>query len=492
MVKSRKMPVKQLFILTIALFSATVIMCYRTSNPIVLGRRGPDSSVFVYVAKVIINGGMPYRDTFDHKGPLLYLINVLGLIINKDLGLWFIEVANLCIIFVLTYKLSKLVGCNFTQSVIGMITGALVMAYRFDGGNFTEEYACTFILLALDIFAKSFQNDKVSLFEILICGLAFGAVCLLRINMISLWLVMCVGVLLKCVKENKVKYLFKFITYFILGVIIIVAPILLWLGIRGAFNDFINDYFIFNFMYSGASFNDRLVALYVTTSLPDIIISVPIFVILVFRKRKYPNLSLMCFISLILSVGLSVMSGRYFYHYGMAWYPLVLIAIAQFFAEMSSVKVNKKTLISLYSAYICAIICTFNVLIFQYAYSTLKLLVDRVDFDGGEMEEINQIVQIVINETEKNDKITVCGNRDIIYLLSDRESVSKYSYQSPISSVNETILEEYIMDIETLQAKIIVAASSDMTYTYVKPIIEQHYTLVDKINKSEIYVLNHK
>lgn len=50
-----------------------------------------DSSVFRYVAYVMKKGGIPYRDTFDHKGPVLYLINYLGLLINLN-GVWIVEV----------------------------------------------------------------------------------------------------------------------------------------------------------------------------------------------------------------------------------------------------------------------------------------------------------------------------------------------------------------------------------------------------------------
>ena len=34
-----------------------------------------DSSVFQYIGKGILDGMVPYRDAFDHKGPILYLLN---------------------------------------------------------------------------------------------------------------------------------------------------------------------------------------------------------------------------------------------------------------------------------------------------------------------------------------------------------------------------------------------------------------------------------
>ena len=52
---------------------------------------GVDSSVFRTIALQMDEGIMPYRDTFDHKGPLLYLINYVGMKISFNNGIWFIE-----------------------------------------------------------------------------------------------------------------------------------------------------------------------------------------------------------------------------------------------------------------------------------------------------------------------------------------------------------------------------------------------------------------
>ena len=50
-----------------------------------------DSAVFQYIARMILDGKMPYRDVFDHKGPLIYLFNTAGLFISKQIGLWIVE-----------------------------------------------------------------------------------------------------------------------------------------------------------------------------------------------------------------------------------------------------------------------------------------------------------------------------------------------------------------------------------------------------------------
>ena len=65
-----------LFVLAIDSFTATF---------------GVDQSVFVYVAKGILQGEVPYLDRWDHKGPLIYLLNLIGLIIDETWGMWAIQ-----------------------------------------------------------------------------------------------------------------------------------------------------------------------------------------------------------------------------------------------------------------------------------------------------------------------------------------------------------------------------------------------------------------
>ncbi|MBR6650450.1 MAG: hypothetical protein IKL36_03470, partial [Clostridia bacterium] len=141
-----------------------------------------DSSVFLYVARSILNGEVPYRDTFDHKGPLMYLLNVIALSISPEVGLWIVELATLSAAFLIMYKLSCLF-CKNTTSVFVVLSIVPALARYFDGGNLIEEYALPFIAGALYIFTDYFLNNKITKLRLVICGICLGAVLMLRINM---------------------------------------------------------------------------------------------------------------------------------------------------------------------------------------------------------------------------------------------------------------------------------------------------------------------
>lgn len=72
-------------------FMTFLILMYSKQSPWRKAESWTDSSVFKYVALVMSKGGMPYKDTFDHKGPVLYLLNLLGMQFGYMRGIWIVE-----------------------------------------------------------------------------------------------------------------------------------------------------------------------------------------------------------------------------------------------------------------------------------------------------------------------------------------------------------------------------------------------------------------
>lgn len=115
------------------------------------GTPNTDASVFKTVAMYMQKGKMPYRDIFDHKGPLLYIYNWLGNMIAPWKGIWVIEFISLCLCVFTLYKVARLI-CGRGYACIAMLV-VFAPLYEFtDGGNMSEEFALPFIAIALYIF----------------------------------------------------------------------------------------------------------------------------------------------------------------------------------------------------------------------------------------------------------------------------------------------------------------------------------------------------
>ena len=69
---------------------------------------------------------------------------------------------------------------------------------------------------------------------------------------------------------------------------------------------------------------------------------------------------------------------------------------------------------------------------------------------------VQDICDIVSECTCQEDKISVYGNWDIIYVLSKREHATRYSYVYPIAQFMPNIMEEYITSLEKELPSIVV------------------------------------
>jgi hypothetical protein len=105
-----------------------------------------------------------------------------------------------------------------------------------------------------------------------------------------------------------------------------------------------------------------------------------------------------------------------------------------------------------------------------------------------------QLGKFIDNNTNENDSITVLGNNCPVYLFSNRPSVSKYIYQSPIALVNPEIANEYISDvIHRKPALILIPSYDDEQFSSVRdifsPILKMIATDYQECFKSNQYII---
>jgi len=418
-----------------------------------VGVSGTDSSVFQYVARVILDGGMPYRDTFDHKGPLLYLINTAGLLISRWRGIWLVEWAALFASFAMLYKIAR-IKCRRITSLIVMFCSVVPLFAYFEGGNLSEEYAMPFIAAATYIFTDYFVNDRINRFRLIICGLSFGAVCLLRINMIVVWAVMCIAVLIQCLTRQQYKRLSFFLTYFILGTLLIAIPIIIWLMVNGAFSAFIQDYFIFNFAYAADSERATLTKwtetfLYFLNN-RFVLMALIISIYLAAKKKDIFHCANIVF--LFGSIIVCAMSRRIYPHYAMILVPVLAypFACAAFMLQEEMQKEKGAALLVtaflLVSDVLPVWIPAFQDVVWMSARPRETYLTSK---EAMAREIINQYSQ-------EEDDIIVFGNWNAIYNLSGRFAASRYSFQDPIGKIAPEIMDAFFQELEENKPKVFV------------------------------------
>lgn len=446
---------------------------------------GTDSSVFKTVALYMKNGFMPYKDIFDHKGPLLYIYNWIGIELSYWRGIWYIEAVSLFITFIAMYKICRLLCGRFCSIIILLVSSTPLFQY-FEGGNLTEEYAMPFIAVSLYIYTDYFVNKHVSKLRLFICGLSLGAVLLLRPNMISVWVVFSLAVLFEFIRQKNFISIMKFAMFFVLGILSILGPIFVWLAFNGAFTDFIHDYLIFNSEYvSGdrAALINKFRSFVFFSRNFFILSSIVCSIYLLFTEKNTFHTAY--FLSICCTLILICISGQTYAHYGMVFIPLQTYPLTRILCKFPNLKSLSKVGLSIMCFFL--FINTFLPWIHH-----VRSIVKPNSINITE-NKINEVVTIVKSETAEDDVITVLGNWNIIYVLSERLSASKYSYQAPLTEVNPIIAEKYFTDLEQSKPKLIVITSDyydETSYEYQKMmdfITTNNYTSLTTVDDILIY-----
>ncbi len=440
-----------------------------------------DSSVFRTVAFEMKDGAVPYKDTFDHKGPLTYFINYIAYLINPECGIFFIDFVIVFFIFVFLYTIARL-KCNSFLSVAASFIAFAPLFTFFEGGNFTEEFALPFILLSLFIFLDYFLNDKISRLRLILCGLSLGAVLMLRPNLIALWIVFCIAVLIKCIVNKKVSDLKKFIINFIIGLSIIVLPFIIWLGAKGALDDFWNAYIRFNLTYTSETTLDTTIraakinsffAFYNST----LFIIATIVLIYNFKTRK-SSIDVYCLTYLFLDFILASMSGYTYGHYGITLISSIIYPISLMFSLCEELEKKNKSneIISLIVlVYLLATIVAPDWLALMQASPNMRSKNEKEITTSSEAIAIKEVVQ---KNSSKDDKISVFGNWDFIYLYTERHHATKYSYQFPIGEINSDIFDDYFEQLKEELPKLIVIQYSRLNNRMEEFLAQNDYSLV--------------
>lgn len=456
-------------------------------HPWVGGTTYADSSVFKTVVMMMEKGGMPYVDSFDHKGPLLYILNWLGNRISYYRGIWVIEFVFLIVTILMIYKSSRLI-CSKKGSVVTTLMAISLLFEYFEGGNLTEEYAMAFIAVALFVYLDYFLNNNISRVRLISCGLCFGGVVLLRPNMVSVWFVMCIGVLFKnIVVDKNWKNVLSFLLWFLAGTLIIVLPIVIWLAVNGALDQCIHDYIIFNMAYNSkdggrALFSAKWNSYFYFAGTTVYLIS--LLCLVIFRNENNKILHYFYLLYLLITPLFVCLSGMTYGHYGMILIPAVAYPVALAFKKFESIDFENvsKVLFGIATVY-----CLSSIVLPDWIdlVSSIAIIWEdrKEDHRNGVINDISNVIDSLI---DPNDKISVYGNWDAVYVKCNRAHATRYSYQFPIGEVMPEIMDEYFEQLQEEQPHVIVIQSGSLDEVMNKFLKDNKYEMVWSQNEDAL------
>ena len=238
---------------TALLLSAIFALVFFTFNTPLGPSIGNDNSMYLTMGTALTHGYAPYTQIFDHKGPLLFLIQMLPQLFFGGYQTFTVFVMEWLFLFGCLFTIDALcdrVGLRCTW-VLQLVYLALY-APCVGGGNLSEEYVSLFTLLGLTLILHTFDAGEKPvrpLFPALLLGALATLSFLTRANNALPLLGATFGVTLCLACTGDWKTLVICACGFLIGCSLALAPFILWLSSQGALSDALYGSITHNLMY---------------------------------------------------------------------------------------------------------------------------------------------------------------------------------------------------------------------------------------------------
>lgn len=337
-----------LFVIISILFQSVFSL---NTSPLYIGYGG-DSANYLSMGNMLLNGLIPYLDFFDHKGPMVIFIQAFGQsIIPGRTGIFILQIINLSIILMLIFLTSKLF-IDRIGSILVSLSALFFFSFTTEGGNMTEEYSLIFIMISIYLSSQLLIDQKYNIkpLHAFIIGLCASFLFWIRLNNMGVVCACFTFIFIVCIKLENKKHLFDFILYFILGFLVVSAPVLIYFMVKDALFDMIFAAFLYNLKYIGLNMPESPYETYRGTILHIFKAWMPFIILLIgtimyFIKVKKYRIILWS----VLLVGYSYITthvGAAYYHYMTMNIPCLVFGLIFIIASLPDT-VKKRKLIAL-------------------------------------------------------------------------------------------------------------------------------------------------
>jgi len=208
-----------------------------------------DGNAFFTMGKGWMNKMIPYRDLFEQKGPLLYLIYGIGYIISPKsfLGIYLLECCSFTIFLIYIYKIAKEYLKEKSSLLITVLVAVIISSsLSFVQGGSAEEFCLPLLAISFYHFLKNMKSEMIPKSSLLINGLIAGLIAMIKFNLLGFWFIWMALTFFFLLYKKKIKEAFLSCGYFLIGMMIPIIGFSLYFFIVGGFKDFFQSYIIFN------------------------------------------------------------------------------------------------------------------------------------------------------------------------------------------------------------------------------------------------------
>ena len=234
-------------------FAFAILYICTASSPRYATNPWNDANAFLTVGKAMANGLTVYKDIFEQKGPLLYLIHALACFISDTsfTGVYVMQSLSLCVTAFAAYKLASLyVGTGWSVASAVLTCFVTVNSSCYYYGDSAEEFCLPFLMISIYYFCRYFKNTEQALPKrsvFFLVGFFAGCVAMIKFTVIGFWFAWAAYISLYTLfaKKDFKKAVINALV-FLGGMGAAIAPWIVYFAVKGGLRDFIYTYFILN------------------------------------------------------------------------------------------------------------------------------------------------------------------------------------------------------------------------------------------------------
>lgn len=269
------------------LISVGVMLLCTKSSPLYPMNDWLDANAFFTMGKGMFQGMVPYRDLYDHKGPILYILHGLAWLISNRtfLGVWIAEVVAGYFFLLYSYKTVYLFYKGKIIFFMPIFAAIVYSSNHMRHGDSVEEFCLPLLIYALYISLRCIvEKSNFTNKELIVVGITSACVLWTKYTILGFYLGWFVLPVITCIWNREWKEIGRMCLMIGTGVMIISIPLLLYFVCNHALDDLFIVYFYNNiFVYAGEK----------VSLLRMIIRTVSNVAYVVYRNRKIFFISLM-------------------------------------------------------------------------------------------------------------------------------------------------------------------------------------------------------
>ena len=433
--------------------------------------------MYLYAGQQLTRGARLYRDVWDHKAPVIHVINALGQLITpaSAWGAWWTEATLLALAVGMSFVMLRRMA-GFAPAIVGVAVW-IVGFSELASGNMIQEYALAFQFAMLFCFSQVLGGRLPRLYGLL-TGLAMALAFWSQPNLIALsaailFYLAAAGWFGQARRAEIGLYLAS------IGFLGFTLAVVTLFALSGTLGDMWQAVFTYNALYSSASWSDRLasfsfgVRMLAPTGAPFMAFAAWGAVALagVSRRldlRRLHPLVAVAVLALPVEAILSILSGRQYQHYFVPWLPILAVLVAHTTAALLRGARKAGSAYGTPAVWTAALVAGIVVLpFFDW--------VDRVETSGptSVTETTFRLVDFVQSETTPDEPVLVWGALPVLNWLTGRASPTRFAYQYALYTdgfQSPALFEEVLADLEwQLPALVLDTSGADGSVPPIDP-----------------------